>query len=144
MSTVFAGGSRSISRCQRSRNNLGHLRTHHIRAPRDAAGFQFYAAKDRAMADTAELGLMIRDGKSPGTILNILRLLRSGKMAVLIQAAQTSHTFKSIQHWHNFIATCSPQIVRSLRSGENLILMCWCHGDLIIAQIGRLLLFKCE
>ncbi|HUZ92090.1 MAG TPA: hypothetical protein VMU78_09355 [Methylocella sp.] len=99
----------------RCRNNLGNWRTHHIRPPRDATGFQFYAAKDRAMAEAADFGLMIWDGTSPGTILNILRLLRTGKAAVLITSGQTSHTFKSIHDWQTFLGSCRPQLVRSLK-----------------------------
>ena len=65
--TVFCSGASP-------RNNLGTWLTHHVDAPKNAKGFQFYAAKDREMAREADFGLMIWDGKSPGTVLNVLRL----------------------------------------------------------------------
>ncbi|MGO9232970.1 MAG: hypothetical protein ACLP4V_02335 [Methylocella sp.] len=99
----------------RFRNNLGNWPTHHIRPPRDAAGFQFYAAKDRAMAEAADFGLMIWNGKSPGTILNILRLLRAGKAAVLVTSADASRSFKSIHDWESFLASCPQQLAHAIR-----------------------------
>ncbi len=100
------------------RNNLGNWPTHHIRPPREAAGFQFYAAKDRAMAEAADFGLMIWDGKSPGTILNVLRLLRAGKAAVLIGSVEGPRGFKSIQDWENFLASCPPQLARAIKQRD--------------------------
>jgi hypothetical protein len=100
---------------QRCRNDPGNWKTRHILAPRGASGFQYYAAKDRAMAEEAAVGLMVWDGTSLGTILNILRLVRTGKMAVLIDSRQTSRSFKSMQDWQGFLAACPPQLVRSLK-----------------------------
>ena len=40
------------------------------------------------MAQQAEFGLMIWDGKSPGTVLNILRLVRGSKKAVLVSVCR--------------------------------------------------------
>ncbi|MGO9232955.1 MAG: hypothetical protein ACLP4V_02260 [Methylocella sp.] len=99
----------------RFRNNLGNWRAHHIRPPREAAGFQCYAAKDRAMAEAADFGLMIWDGKSPGTILNVLRLLRGGKAAILVASADASRSFKSIHDWESFLASCRPQLVHAIK-----------------------------
>jgi hypothetical protein len=68
--TVFCSG-------ERPRNNLGNWKIQSV-TPAHAKGFQFYAAKDREMATSAEYGFMIWDGKSPGTALNVLRLIRAG------------------------------------------------------------------
>jgi probable addiction module antidote protein len=93
------------------RNNIGHWETRHVEAPKNAKGFDFYAAKDRVMAKEANYGLMIWDGKSPGTILNILRLLNAGRKAVLINSAQkTATNFKSLADWSNFISSCSASL----------------------------------
>jgi hypothetical protein len=95
--TVFCSGDAC-------RNNLGHWNTQRVNAPDKAKGFDFYAAKDRAMAREADFGLMIWDGKSAGTILNILRLVRAGKKAVLLSVPQkTASTFKSVIDWDNFL-----------------------------------------
>ena len=50
--TVFCSGASP-------RNNLGTWFTHHVDPPKNAKGFQFYAAKDREMAREADFGLMI-------------------------------------------------------------------------------------
>jgi probable addiction module antidote protein len=98
------------------RNNLGSWPVHNVDAPKTAKGFQFYAAKDRAMAAAADFGLMIWDGKSPGTVLNILRLVRAGKISVLFNVAEkTALNIKSAAQWRNFLEGCSPQLVADLK-----------------------------
>lgn len=98
--TVFCSGAAP-------RNNLGPWRTHHVDAPKTATGFQFYAAKDRAMAHEADFGLMIWDGKSPGTVLNMLRLAIAGKIGVLLNVPDKDVVnIKSVDGWKNFIAQC--------------------------------------
>ncbi len=70
--TVFCSGDAP-------RNNLGSWTTHRVHVPEGTKGFQFYAAKDREMAREADFGLMIWDGKSPGTVLNVLRWFRPAR-----------------------------------------------------------------
>lgn len=87
--TVFCSGDSC-------RNDLGQWETKNISASDNAKGFSFYAAKDRAMAREADFGLMIWDGKSIGTVLNILRLIRAGKKAVLLNLPnKAATTFKT-------------------------------------------------
>lgn len=75
------------------RNNLGSWPIHEVPAPRGARGFDHYATKDRAMAETADYGLMVWDGKSRGTFTNAVNLCRIGKIAVVwvapVKAFQT-------------------------------------------------------
>jgi hypothetical protein len=65
------------------RNNVGHWPTREVSAPRGARGFDFYSVKDRIMADAAQYGLMLWDGKSKGTINNVVNLSRDGKPVVV-------------------------------------------------------------
>jgi hypothetical protein len=65
------------------RNNIGHWPTREVAAPKGARGFDFYSTKDRAMADAAEYGLMLWDGKSKGTINNVVNLSRNRKPVVV-------------------------------------------------------------
>jgi probable addiction module antidote protein len=93
------------------RNNLGLWQIHHVDAPKSAKGFQFYAAKDREMAREADFGLMIWDGKSPGTVLNVLRLIRAGKISVLFNVPEKAAlNIKSSDQWEAFLAQCSAQL----------------------------------
>lgn len=107
--TVFCSG---VS----SRNNLGHWQTRNIDAPKSSKGFQFYAAKDREMAREADFGLMIWDGKSPGTVLNVLRLVRAGKIAVLFNVPDKRViNIKTLSDWDSFVSHLSGEMLHDLR-----------------------------
>lgn len=68
------------------RNNLGNWPTRQLVAPRGAKGFDYYSVKDRAMAETAEYGFMLWDGKSKGTVNNVANLSRNHKPVVVYVA----------------------------------------------------------
>jgi hypothetical protein len=78
------------------RNNLGDWPVRTIAATMEERGFGFYATKDRAMADEASVGLMIWDGKSVGTLLNMHRLLQQHKKVVVYLAPTKS--FVDLRH----------------------------------------------
>lgn len=65
------------------RNNLGAWPIRKVKAPRGVKGFEFYAAKDKQMAEESSVGFMLWDGESKGTQTNILRLLDSHKKVVV-------------------------------------------------------------
>jgi adenine-specific DNA-methyltransferase len=107
--TVFCSGD-SL------RNNLGHWTTHKVATSKSAKGFHFYAAKDREMAREADFGLMIWDGKSAGTVLNVLRLVRAGKIAVLFSVPDKhAINIKTAADWEAFLNRCSDELRRDLR-----------------------------
>ncbi len=107
--TVFCSGDSC-------RNNIGRWKTLQVKTPKNAKGFEFYAAKDREMAREADFGLMIWDGKSAGTILNILRLVREGKKAVLINVPdKATRTFKTSDDWDDFISQFNAEFRSDLR-----------------------------
>jgi hypothetical protein len=68
------------------RNNVGQWPTREIDAPRGARGFDYYSLEDRAMAEAAEYGLMLWDGKSKGTVNNVVNLSRNHKPVVVYVA----------------------------------------------------------
>ena len=68
------------------RNNVGNWPTREVAAPRGAKGFEYYSLKDRAMAEAAEYGLMLWDGKSKGTVNNVVNLSRDHKPVVVYVA----------------------------------------------------------
>jgi hypothetical protein len=61
------------------RNNLGRWEIRRVESSRTTKDFAFYTAKDEQMAIEADCGFMLWDGKSKGTLNNILNLLESGK-----------------------------------------------------------------
>jgi len=74
--TVFASNGKA-------RNNLGNWPVRSIAVADDIKGFDFYVQKDLAMADEADLGLMIWNGESKGTLNNVINLLSNNKSAVV-------------------------------------------------------------
>lgn len=65
------------------RNNLGGWPVNHV-YPSAAPGTRaYFTAKDIAMADAADYGLMIWDAKSVGTLGNVVELLGAGKKTVV-------------------------------------------------------------
>jgi hypothetical protein len=73
------------------RNNVGGWQTRTIMAAdplrRD---FAYYSTKDRAMSEAADYGLMLWDGRSRGTLTNIVHLVREGKPVVVYVAPERS------------------------------------------------------
>lgn len=107
--TVFCSGDKC-------RNNVGNWTVTHVQVKKSAKGFDLYAMKDRAMAQHADFGLMIWDGKSPGTALNVLRLVRLGKKAVLLNVPKDDDlNFKTDDDWEEFISRCSAAFKKDLR-----------------------------
>jgi hypothetical protein len=103
--TVFCSGDAP-------RNNMGRWQIHPVPADSKAKGYEFFAAKDREMARRAEFGFMIWDGQSPGTFLNVVRLLHEGKIAVLYNSPQRKAiNLKTADQLRNFYCEC-PQSVR--------------------------------
>jgi hypothetical protein len=87
------------------RNNVGHWNTRNIDTAAHDKGRAFYTLKDRAMALEATYGFMVWDEKSPGTLLNVLRLLRQGKKVVVYLTSV--HRFAELlspDQWEDFIA----------------------------------------
>jgi hypothetical protein len=66
-----------------ARNNVGKWAVRNVPVKEAVSGFDFYAAKDKMMADEADYGFMIWNGKSKGTLNNIINLTKQDK-AVLI------------------------------------------------------------
>lgn len=65
------------------RNNIGHWPVKSIPVPSSVRGFDFYRQKDVAMSIDADCGYMIWDGKSKGTLSNIISLVSNDKCTVV-------------------------------------------------------------
>lgn len=65
------------------RNNLGGWPVRVSPAAHARKDFDYYATKDRAMAAEATVGLMLWDGQSRGTLMNVLRLAVQKKPVVV-------------------------------------------------------------
>ncbi len=74
--TVFASNGKA-------RNNLGNWPINSVVVKDGVKGFDFYRQKDIAMAKEADFGFMIWDGKSKGTLNNIIELVKQDKQVLI-------------------------------------------------------------
>lgn len=65
------------------RNNLGNWATKRVETIRNKKDFAFYALKDLEMAKETDYGFMIWNGKSKGTLNNMINLLRHNKKVLV-------------------------------------------------------------
>jgi len=90
---------------KKPRNNIGGWPLRQVGVDGSPRGFDFYAAKDRVMAEEASVGLMIWDGKSLGTVMNALRLIKQGKkVAMYVGAFGHFVDLEGVSDWDEFVA----------------------------------------
>lgn len=65
------------------RNNVGSWEQKNIAVDSKLKGRDFYAQKDKAMASEADYGFVLWDGKSAGSINNVLEMMKNGKPVVI-------------------------------------------------------------
>ncbi|CAG0982340.1 MAG: hypothetical protein F9K19_23885 [Rhizobiaceae bacterium] len=99
------------------RNNLGDWAAYRIPAPAGAQGFAVHAAKDREMARRADYGLMIWDGVSPGTALNVLRLALIGSPCVVYDTMRGMvATTYSAADWQALLRNAGTEVRRQIEA----------------------------
>lgn len=96
------------------RNNAGRWKVKPVPAPHGGErNFAYYAAKDLQMVEEGSIGFMLWDGKSRGTLANILRLLAQGKKVVIYLAPlKEFRTLRNLTDWDVFLSSCSKQAKR--------------------------------
>jgi hypothetical protein len=94
------------------RNNVGNWPAKNVRRPSSRKDFAYYAVKDQAMAQDAQCGIMLWDGRSKGTLNNIQMLIAGGKETLVYLA--TERAFHKIVTEHELDALlqrCDPNAV---------------------------------
>ena len=95
------------------RNNLGQWSVRPITPPHRTRDFEYYTAKDAAMAREADFGLMLWDGTSAGTLVNVARLVAFHRPVVVYISSQRHFlTLKSREDLADLLAS-RPTAVRS-------------------------------
>ena len=103
------------------RNNVGNWKLRQVSSGTREKNFDFYAAKDRLMSQQATVGLMIWDGKSVGTLLNVLRLLREKKKAVVYHVPERRFwELKKEAEWVFFASRCDAEIRNKVEQKASL------------------------
>ncbi|MGL5126172.1 MAG: hypothetical protein ACRC6U_09375 [Fusobacteriaceae bacterium] len=67
----------------KARNNFGNWQVINAFAKENERGRAFYTVKDKKMANDADIGFMIWNGESEGTLNNMINLLKSNKRVCL-------------------------------------------------------------
>jgi hypothetical protein len=89
------------------RNNAGGWKTIVVQADAGEKGFDFYALKDREMAGEADYGFMVWDGKSKGTLNNVLNLLCENKSTLVFFSPDESfHRIRNAEDFSALLAKC--------------------------------------
>lgn len=83
------------------RNNLGGWPVRVVRPARARRDFDYYATKDRAMAAEATVGLMLWNGQSRGTLMNVLRLTTANKPVVIYMSQKKA--FVDVREGHDLV-----------------------------------------
>lgn len=103
------------------RNNVGSWSTEKIDVDPKLKGRAFYTQKDKAMAAQADFGLVLWDGKSEGSINNVLELLRNGKKAVVYFSPRKEFmNVKTPSDADALLRLCEPTASRSLQGSNNI------------------------
>ena len=106
----------------RCRNNIGKWVASFVSVDRSKKGREFYAEKDKKMAEDADYGLMIWDGKSAGTINNIVQLIRRNKKSlVYFSPAKEFLTISDAKQINDLLNKCSPEALASIRKKTDLV-----------------------
>ena len=93
------------------RNNVGSWEVRSITPPHSRRDFEFFTAKDAAMAEEADVGFMLWDGESSGTLVNAARLVATGKPVVIYFAPEKRFlTLKSRSDLETLLAPCTPEV----------------------------------
>ena len=65
------------------RNNASNWNTEVVMTKHRAGSRAYYTAKDEVMAVHSDCGFMVWDSQSPGTLKNVIELLKTGKKSVV-------------------------------------------------------------
>lgn len=103
------------------RNNIGSWETREISSNGQKRGWRYFALKDAAMAKDASCGFMIWDGRSKGTLNNVVNLLEDGKVSLLYFSPQNEfHTIRAPQDVRDILTKSSRNLVAELERQLNL------------------------
>jgi len=92
----------------KARNNVGRWEVRRIDVPARLKGFNYYAAKDRAMSEDADYGFMIWNGESKGTLNNIISLVNLGKRSIVYLTTEKKfYKIDDIECLQKLLAFCS-------------------------------------
>lgn len=92
-----------------ARNNKGNWKVENVVVEEKTKGSDFYRQKDIAMTNAADYGFMIWDGKSKGTLNNIVGLVAQGKKVVVyLVGVDKMISLSSFDDINSLVSHCTP------------------------------------
>jgi hypothetical protein len=102
--TVFCSGSEC-------RNNFGEWNVKHVSVGAKIKGRYFYTQKDKAMAGEADYGFVLWDGESPGSISNVIEMLKRNKRAVVYLSPEKQfHAVSHLDDANKLLGKCDKKV----------------------------------
>lgn len=99
------------------RNNVGRWGTRKVHADSPRKDFAYYATKDIAMAREAKCGVMLWDGRSKGTLHNVLNLIGAGKkVLVYFSPEKAFYKLSTPRDLESLLARCDRQEIERLQT----------------------------
>ena len=105
-----------------TRNNLGNWQVEKVESGLKSMSNTVHAFKDRKMSQLADLGLMIWDCKSAGTLSNVIDLLSQGKNCYIWVAPDSDlyqfDNLKSLEKWMDAYQNVRDEALKRLEKFE--------------------------
>ncbi len=103
------------------RNNVGNWDTRNVITNNNKKDFNYYTAKDLQMAKETDYGFMIWDAKSPGTLNNIINLLKGNKKVLVdFSPDDKFYTLSNIDDLKNILKKCDPKALEVFEKKLNI------------------------
>lgn len=97
------------------RNNLNNWPTHNVEVSTKITGRKFYMIKDLAMAKVCDYGFMLWNGKSPGTMNNILNIIEGNKKVLVFFSPTTEFfTIFDIKSLNDLMKLCKSEHIEEI------------------------------
>jgi len=102
------------------RNNLGNWESVKIGDDSKTKNLKFYMMKDAEMANKAEYGFMLWDGKSAGTLNNVLNLLSKHKQTLIyFSPKKRFYTISNIDVLSELLKDCNEEDLKRIDTKIN-------------------------
>lgn len=97
----------------KARNNLGNWEINNIKIERKTKDFLYYTAKDMVMAKEADYGFMIWNGKSKGTLNNIINLaIMEKKVVIFFTPEKKFFNIQDLDEFKSLLEKCSEKTIK--------------------------------
>lgn len=104
----------------KARNNIGNWTVENVKVESKLKGFDYYAAKDLKMAENADYGFMIWNGKSKGTLNNVINLTNKNKKTLIYFVPDNKfYCVRSLIDFEIILARCDDETKMLFRDLTN-------------------------